>query len=566
MDVELFVCGTPAGESFWGKEEERNYFGNFYNGSREKPKMLVEARRQPGGKTYCYYSYIVYDGVVASDGRAGSYFCISLRTDCYCREYGNMYSLLDGIFRERIVGHFLKKTQGGTLKYEIANFDSVSAEIKGIFEEVMRRMKGLFSAESFTGLDGFAKQSNAVAKVNLYDCTEETILGYVKKYGAVELSPYFLTEKELAVKRECEAKVKAANMGFEKERREMNNAIAVERNNMAKLKGDMTARDVEIERLKGEVQRLNGDMKRMGSEKRMDDITKEVRELMKELQTAMKNLQSQTKSGWSRIVGKIVEVLRHILPTLNFIAVALLLFLTLSGGWPKSRSEGRRAVDGEVWGGDGADVTDRGTSDREGRRENKIGAFDGGSEAGKEKEHPAEKSEAGKGRMHPTGKNRIEGRRAVDGKVWMGDGADATDRGTSDGEGRRENKIGAFDGGSEAGKEEEHPAEKSVDVTEQAQQTEKSVEETEQGHPAEKSEEGVEQSHLAEKSVDVTEQAQQAEEGVEETEQEQQTEKSEEGVEQSHPTEKSVDVTEQAQQAEEGVEETEQEQQTEEQQ
>ena len=537
MDVELFVCGTPAGESFWGKEEERNYFGNFYNGSREKPKMLVEARRQPGGKTYCYYSYIVYDGVVASDGRAGSFFCISLRTDCYCREYGNMYSLLDGIFRERIVGHFLKKTQGGTLKYEIANFDSVSAEIKGIFEEVMRRMKGLFSAESFTGLDGFAKQSNAVAKVNLYDCTEETILGYVKKFGAVELSPYFLTEKELAVKRECEAKVKAANMGFEKERREMNNAIAVERNNMAKLKGDMTARDVEIERLKGEVQRLNGDMKRMGSEKRMDDITKEVRELMKELQTAMKNLQSQTKSGWNRIVGKIVEVLRHILPTLNFIAVALLLFLTLSGGWPteKSRSEGRRAVDGEVWEGDGADVTDKGTSDREGRRENKIGAFDGGSEAGKEEEHPAEKNEAGKGRMHPTG---IEGRRAVDGKVWMGDGADATDRGTSDREGRRENKTGAFDGGSEAGKEE--------------------------GHPAEKSEEGVEQSHPTEKSVDVTEQAQQTEKSVEETEQEHPAEKSEEGVEQSHPTEKSVDVTEQAQQAEEGVEETEQEQQIEE--
>lgn len=334
MDVELFMSGTPAGESFWGKEEERKYFGTLYNGGKDKPKMRVEVRRQPGGKTYCYYNYLVYDGVVASDGRGGSYFCISLRTDRYCRDYGNMYSLLDGIFRERIAGHFLKRTQGGALKYEIANFDSVSAEIKGIFEEVMRRMKGLFSSESFTGLDGFATQSSAIARVNLYDCTEEKVSGYVKRDGAVELSPYFPSEKESAARREGEAKMKAANEAFERERAEMNKTISAERGNAFKLRGEIERRDADIEGLKGDVRRLNEELKRMGNVRRMDEIAKEVKKPMVELLAAMESVQTQTaegaeERGWRPTVRKVGDVLRWILPTVNFIAVILLLWLAL---------------------------------------------------------------------------------------------------------------------------------------------------------------------------------------------------------------------------------------------
>lgn len=334
MDVELFMSGTPAGESFWGKEEERNYFGTLYNSGKDKPKMLVQVRKAQSGKTYCYYSYIVYDGVVASDGRGGSYFCISLRTDRYCRDYGNMYSLLDGIFRERIAGHFLKRMQGGALKYEIANFDSVSDEIKGIFEEVMRRMKGLFSSESFTGLDGFATQSSAIARVNLYDCTEEKVSGYVKRDGAVELSPYFPSEKESAARREGEAKLKAANEAFEKEKGEMNKTISTERNNVSKLKSDIERRDAEIESLKGDVRRLNEELKRMGNVRHIEEIARDVKKPMEELLTAMKSVQTQTaeraeERGWRLTVRKVGDVLRWILPTVNFIAVLLLLWLAL---------------------------------------------------------------------------------------------------------------------------------------------------------------------------------------------------------------------------------------------
>ena len=345
MDVELFMSGTPAGESFWGKEEERNYFGTLYNDDKDKSKMLVQVRKAQSGKKYCYYNYLVYDGVVASDGRAGSFFCVSLRTDCYCREYGNMYSLLDGIFRERIAGHFLKRTQGGVLKYEIANFDSVSAEIKGIFEEIMRRMRGLFSAESFTGLDGFATQSSAIAKVNLYDCTEEKVAEYVKRYGAVELSPYFPTEKEMAERRETEEKKRTVNEEFERERGEtdldvedkvksvgsesedgqsrLNRIIAAERSSVEKLKRDIKKREEEIECLKSRVQRLEEEVKKR------DQIARKVRDMMEKQLSTQNNGTDRAapEFGWRRTASKEVEKLKRIL--LIFVVVLLLVVVTL---------------------------------------------------------------------------------------------------------------------------------------------------------------------------------------------------------------------------------------------
>lgn len=45
MDIEIFVHGVPNGQSFWGKEEDRNYFGNFYGQSNsDAVKYLIQTR------------------------------------------------------------------------------------------------------------------------------------------------------------------------------------------------------------------------------------------------------------------------------------------------------------------------------------------------------------------------------------------------------------------------------------------------------------------------------------------------------------------------------------------
>ena len=78
MKVDLFVFGVPNGEDYWGPEEDRKYFGNFYDQSNDEVKFFIQTRLS-GGKPYCYYNYMVYkshdsniSNVVAFDGRDGS--------------------------------------------------------------------------------------------------------------------------------------------------------------------------------------------------------------------------------------------------------------------------------------------------------------------------------------------------------------------------------------------------------------------------------------------------------------------------------------------------------------
>ena len=114
MEVELFIHGVPNGEGFWGKEDDRNYFGTFYDHSTDEVKFLVQNRASKG-KLYCYYNYLVYKtvgsptpNVVAYDGRDGSYFGLSLRLDAYCKDVMNMYRILDTIYNIYVCGSLLK--------------------------------------------------------------------------------------------------------------------------------------------------------------------------------------------------------------------------------------------------------------------------------------------------------------------------------------------------------------------------------------------------------------------------------------------------------------------------
>lgn len=48
MDVEFFIHGVPKGESFWGKSEEKNFLGQFYDG-----KTDVKGTERSVYKTLC---------------------------------------------------------------------------------------------------------------------------------------------------------------------------------------------------------------------------------------------------------------------------------------------------------------------------------------------------------------------------------------------------------------------------------------------------------------------------------------------------------------------------------
>lgn len=106
MDIEIFVHGVPNGQSFWGKEEDRNYFGNFYGQSGSDAVKYLIQTRSSNGKTYCYYNYLVYQNVIGNDGREGSYFGLSIRFDAYCKDFIGIYKILDTVFTAHVLNKY----------------------------------------------------------------------------------------------------------------------------------------------------------------------------------------------------------------------------------------------------------------------------------------------------------------------------------------------------------------------------------------------------------------------------------------------------------------------------
>ena len=197
MEVELFVHGVPNGVGFWGKEEDRNYFSGFYDHSSDEVKFLIQARAFKG-KTYCYYNYLVYKtigsqsaNIVACDGRDGSYFGITLRLDAYCKDFDNMYRILDTLYNVYIIGRVLKIEQT-KLKYTAPDLASFSSTFKDIENTAILLIQKAFTPESFTNFDGFSTSSGKFHAFNLYD---GTIYNHQEKLVNQDISyvPYIMT-------------------------------------------------------------------------------------------------------------------------------------------------------------------------------------------------------------------------------------------------------------------------------------------------------------------------------------------------------------------------------------
>lgn len=221
MNIEFFVFGVPNGESCWGTAEDKNYFSNFYDGSSDEVKFLIQTR-PINGKTYCYYNYLVYKSrgattpnIVALDGRGGSYFGMSLRMDSYCKDIVGVYRILDFAYNVYILGEILK-SEPGKLKYTLSNFPEAAKKLDGIKNQVYQMIRSSFTGEDFVALDSnFVLNSGSLLRYNLYDCTRENILAGVKKYGKVAISPFYPNLKDSSAQQQHASQIQSLQQQYE---------------------------------------------------------------------------------------------------------------------------------------------------------------------------------------------------------------------------------------------------------------------------------------------------------------------------------------------------------------
>lgn len=214
MDIEIFVHGVPNGQSFWGKEEDRNYFGNFYGQSNSEAVKYLIQTRSSNGKTYCYYNYLVYQNVIGSDGREGSYFGISIRFDAYCKDFIGIYKILDTVFTAHVLNKILK-VQNGNYKYIIADFVSASEMMGNIKEAIWQLLQSTLTNESVCGLGGFAFGGGSLPTGNLYEITANDVEATVKQYGKIALSPYYPTVREKGMAQQYDSKLQSVKQQYE---------------------------------------------------------------------------------------------------------------------------------------------------------------------------------------------------------------------------------------------------------------------------------------------------------------------------------------------------------------
>lgn len=306
MEVELFIHGVPNGEGFWGKEEDRNYFGTFYDHSTDEVKFLIQTR-QLKGKPYCYYNFLVYKtpgsqvpNVVANDGRDGSYFGISLRLDAYCKDIANMYRILDTIYNVYVIGSLLKMEKA-KLKYMVPDFAGVSNVIANIEKAALQLIQNAFSNEDFVRLDGFALNGGKFPTYNLYDCTPEGVLSAVKQYSKVVVSPYYLSSKELTLKQECNAQIQTIKQQCDarlradaeartQEKEELNNKLKSVSNQVSQLQQENGQKGSTINNLNSEISRLKSEINRAGQIKKLSQIVGPIKEPISELATIFANI------------------------------------------------------------------------------------------------------------------------------------------------------------------------------------------------------------------------------------------------------------------------------------
>lgn len=247
MTVDLILHGVPNGQDIWGVSDDTHYISTFYVQKDEKEYLSIEARKV-AGKSYCYYNFLKYNGVTASDERAGAYIGITLRFDAYYKDVLNVYHLCEIVYNNLLDKILVKN--GDNVKFKIAKFEDAEQELTEIKKKMFNLLNFSATAKDFTPInDAFFKNDAKTLKAFLLDCTPENVMQALVKYGKVEISRYLPSVNE-------SKRLKSVEDRF--------NAI------IAQKDVDLQNANLQIGDLTSERQRLQSDLQ---------DKTKEINEL-----------------------------------------------------------------------------------------------------------------------------------------------------------------------------------------------------------------------------------------------------------------------------------------------
>lgn len=260
MTVDLILHGVPNGQDIWGVSDDTHYISTFYVQKDEREYLSIGIRKVDG-KPYCYYNFLKYNGVTASDERAGAYIGITLRFDAYYKDILNVYQLCEIVYNNLLDTIFIKN--GENVKFKIAKFVEAENELVEIKKKLFNLINLSATAKDFTPInDSFFSNDSKTVKAFLLDCTPDNVMQAIVKYGKVDISKYYPSVNEAKKLKGVEERYNAT---------------------IAQKDKDLQNSNLQIEDLRLERNRLQNELEDKKSE------IKELNRLVTEKEEAIKN-------------------------------------------------------------------------------------------------------------------------------------------------------------------------------------------------------------------------------------------------------------------------------------
>lgn len=145
MNITLLIHGVPMGFNTW-KSDDSDYLKRFYRKSDKNEEMTVEVISTESGPA-TFYNYLRYNTIVDANGRAGSYFGMSIRIDGYeCVRIADIFHLLQAVFNNHVIPAVFN-VDNGIFRYKYERFTSLDGALSELENNILRALL------SFTNID-----------------------------------------------------------------------------------------------------------------------------------------------------------------------------------------------------------------------------------------------------------------------------------------------------------------------------------------------------------------------------------------------------------------------------
>lgn len=333
MDVEVFIYGTPVGNCFYGKADDKIYFNNFYNGGKENC-LSIKIKKAGDNKLYCYYNYLVYQNVIGKNARPGSFFGITLRLDAYCKDIQSIYGILYAVFNSCVKGVLLESV-GNNLRYMVDDFNDIP-KLDSIKDSLIELFSKTFKGQvnvSFAPVDHtFTLGGDKFYEINLYDYSDEDIYRFIRENGYIRISPYYPTQEINRQKQRYETRLEEINQQHESERKtdleeknKLNSSLYESKNQIKNLQA-------ELEQKKKDVKQLNEKIKNIERAKEFESLIEQIKIPIEKIsdyigQTAPVVANEIVRQG-RKWYSRLFEMIRKGIPFINMVLLVFIIYCT----------------------------------------------------------------------------------------------------------------------------------------------------------------------------------------------------------------------------------------------